>query len=142
MSSGEVTRRVVIARFVHQWLIDRCTTGIFYCVARPDTGLWCAVLSTGLPVDRLEVVPQTRGPLGGPGWNHRGRARSISAGAAESALGEPPMDFLLVDDAVVLRLAYDDHDRLVVAFVEAEDAADRYRLIRDVLWEAAGSQQG
>lgn len=139
MSSGEDTHRVVSLSSVGQWLVDSCMTGIFYCAARPDLELLRAVLTTGLPVDRLDVGPSSRHLPIGPGEGRRVRARSISADAAESALGEPPMDFVLADDAHVLRLAYDDHDRLVVGFVESGYAVDRYRLIRDVLWETAYS---
>ena len=55
MSSDADLRRVVSVRSVEQWLADSCTTEIFYCVARPDPELPCAVLSTGLPDDRLHV---------------------------------------------------------------------------------------
>ena len=64
------------------------------------------------------------------------RARPVSSTVARAVLGELPLDFLMVDDAALVRLAYDDHDRLVVGFIESGSATDRYRMARDVLWVA------
>jgi hypothetical protein len=141
MISGADGRHVVGLDVLQQWLIDRCGAGVFHCATRQDPELADAVAATGLPVERVEILVERRVPVAHfPVRDHEFphvRARPVPATLARAALGELPPDFLMVDDTAVLRLAYDDHDRLVVGFVEPERATDRYRLTRDVLWEAA-----
>jgi hypothetical protein len=51
--------------------------------------------------------------------------------------GEFEDDFLLIDDDCVVRLLHDDHGRLVLGVVQTGGMLDRYRLVRDLVWEAA-----
>ena len=51
--------------------------------------------------------------------------------------GEVEDDFLLIDDDCVVRLLHDDHGRLVLGVVQTGGMLDRYRLVRDLVWEAA-----
>ena len=129
-------RHVVGLDALQQWLVDRCRAGVFHCATRHDPELVDAVGATGLPVDRVEIFAERGVPVA----HHAARHRHVrvAADVARAALGELPPDFVMVDDSDVVRLAYDDHDRLVVGFVEPARATDRYRLTRDVLWEARG----
>jgi len=129
-------RHVVGLDALQHWLVDRCRAGVFHCATRHDPELVDAVGATGLPVDRVEIFAEGRVPVA----HHAARHRHVRVPAevARAALGELPPDFVMVDDSDVVRLAYDDHDRLVVGFVEPARATDRYRLTRDVLWEARG----
>jgi hypothetical protein len=133
ISSGD-GRPVVGLDALQQWLLDRHAAGIFYCTTRRDPELLCMLASTGLPVDQVDILAKDSPADVDRPFHRDVRACPVPAAAARAILGVLPLDFLMVDDAEVVRLAYDDHDRLVVGFVEPDGATDRYRLARDVLW--------
>jgi hypothetical protein len=87
-------------------------------------------------VDQVDILTKDGPAVVDRPFHRDVRACSVPAAVARAVLGELPLDFLMVDDAEVVRLAYDDHDRLVVGFIEPDGATDRYRLARDVLWDA------
>jgi len=136
MISSADGRPVVGLDALQQWLLDRHAAGVFYCTTRRDPELLRLLVSTGLPVDQVDILTKA-GPAVVDRPVHRDvKAYPVPAAVARAVLGELPLDFLMVDDAEVVRLAYDDHDRLVVGFIEPDGAIDRYRLARDVLWVA------
>lgn len=60
--------------------------------------------------------------------------RTVALSALEEWLTND--DFLLVDDSVVVRLVFDDHNRFLFARPGPE-LLDRYRFIRDTWWRTA-----
>jgi hypothetical protein len=126
-------------------MVERSSTSIFACSSRVDDVVLRAVASTGVPAERLWIGVEHRAQCLGRSsiapWRTRPiNTRRLSEAHARAELRRVPEDFVLLDGETVLRLAYDDHDRLVVGFVEPDGARDRYRLIRDVLWAAAADQ--
>ncbi|WP_156067061.1 DUF6879 family protein [Pseudonocardia halophobica] len=136
-SSGFVeSAQLVGVSALEGWLAEHCSSRLFLCTTRSDEVVLRAAASRGVPLDHLRIGGER--PTTPLATSTRVRTRSVSKTRACAELGGLHEDFLLLDDAQALRLAYDDHDRLVVGFVEPEDAVNRYRLIRDVLWVAAG----
>ena len=136
MISSADGRPVVGLDALEQWLLDRHPAGVFCCTTRSDPELLRVLVSTGLPVDLVDVLTIDGHAVVDRQFRCDVRVRPVQASVARAVLGALPPDFLMVDDVEVVRLAYDDHDRLVVGFVEPDSATDRYRLARDVLWVA------
>ena len=136
MISNADGRAVVGLHALLQWLLDRGAADLFYCTTRRDPELLRVLLSTGLPVDQVDILANHDAAFVDRPPHRDVRTRPVPSSVARAVLGELPLDFLMVDDAEVVRLAYDDHDRLVVGFIESDSATDRYRMARDVLWVA------
>ena len=136
MISSADGRPVLGLDALQQWLLDRHPAGVFCCTTRSDPGLLDVLVSTGVPVDQVEIRTGDGPAVVDRAFRCDVRVRPVQASVARALLGELPSDFVMVDNVEVIRLAYDDHDRLVVGFVEPDSATDRYRLARDVLWVA------
>jgi hypothetical protein len=136
MISNADGRPVVGLHALLQWLLDRGAADLFYCTTRRDPELLRVLLSTGLAVDQVDILINHDATSVDRPSRCDVRTRPVPSAVARAVLGELPLDFLMVDDAEVVRLAYDDHDRLVVGFIESGSATDRYRMARDVLWVA------
>ncbi|WP_433502652.1 hypothetical protein ACQP04_23100 [Pseudonocardia halophobica] len=127
--------RLVSPASLGRVLADHCCERIFLCLAGPDTAVLDAVASHGVPVDQIRIETGSRDETADD--ERCSTTRRLSETRARIALGGTYEEFLLLDDVRALRLSRDDHDRLVVGFLEPDAATDRYRLARDLLWAAA-----
>lgn len=134
---------VISPRSLGAWIGRRCQRTLFHFTSRGEScGVWGTAVADRtvrrLCLLRHDQHGATSCAAGATALAHE-EVRCLDRLRQPYPLEGTDQDFLIIDDRWVIRLLYDDHHRLAIGLVEASNATDRYRFVRDVFWCAAAA---